>query len=93
MMFFLQGDDKLKYLTYATFVLIFLTCICGLGQLVKNKVDILRVTLAQFGWVDKPAYYKKALLIMITHAARDMEINPYGLHPLDMQTFTKVRRY
>ncbi|XP_039275533.1 uncharacterized protein LOC120349444 [Nilaparvata lugens] len=85
-----EGDDNiLKYLTFSTCVLIFLTFICGFGQMIKNKVNILRVTLAQFEWVDKPEYYKKSLLVMITYAARDLEINPYGLYSLDMQTFTK----
>ncbi|XP_039277288.1 uncharacterized protein LOC111056024 isoform X2 [Nilaparvata lugens] len=50
----------------------------------------LRKALWMCSWTDKPNWFKKSLLTMMTRATVDLKIRPFTLYSLDLTCFTQI---
>ncbi|XP_039279239.1 uncharacterized protein LOC120350356 [Nilaparvata lugens] len=62
------------------------------GQRISNQNEILRRCLADLPWTNKPLWFKQSMLIMMTRANVDTEINPYGVFVLNLMSYTDLMK-
>ncbi|XP_039290231.1 uncharacterized protein LOC120352661 isoform X2 [Nilaparvata lugens] len=62
------------------------------GQRISNQNEILRRCLANLPWMDKPQWFKQSMLIMMARATVDIEINPYGVFVLNLNSFKDLMK-
>ncbi|RZF35812.1 hypothetical protein LSTR_LSTR006270, partial [Laodelphax striatellus] len=88
-----QLDDwgtRLRYLFLYMVMLFIMYSIAVNGQKVKDMGETLRLTMCQCEWTDKPAWFRKGILIMTTRSTREMMCEPYDLYTLDMNCITQM---
>ncbi|XP_039283014.1 uncharacterized protein LOC120351097 [Nilaparvata lugens] len=54
--------------------------------------EMLRRTLAELPWTDKPHWFKQTLHVMMTRANMDIEIRPYGIYTLNYMSFKDLMK-
>ncbi|XP_039292119.1 uncharacterized protein LOC120353247 isoform X2 [Nilaparvata lugens] len=62
------------------------------GQRIANQNDILRQSLTNLPWIDKPAWFKKTLHIMMIRANVDIVMKPFGIHYLNHMSFKNMTK-
>ncbi|XP_039296290.1 uncharacterized protein LOC120354102 [Nilaparvata lugens] len=87
----LEGRDKMKYGGFTSFILIMLVGFSSLGQILEDRIARIKMTLWESGWVDKPLFIRKKLFMMMVGASARIELRPFGLQGLNMQSFAKGR--
>ncbi|XP_075235994.1 odorant receptor 43a-like isoform X3 [Lycorma delicatula] len=60
------------------------------GQNLINKDENIYRSITAISWYDKPQWFKKCLLLMITRANKKIEVKPYGLYVVNLRNFSKV---
>ncbi|RZF34805.1 hypothetical protein LSTR_LSTR014717 [Laodelphax striatellus] len=89
----LMSNDILKKVTFAAIFGIMNICMFLVffnGQRIFNQNDVLRQTLAEVPWIDKPYWFKQTLHIMMTRAHIDFELRPFGIYILNYVAFKDV---
>ncbi|XP_039291639.1 uncharacterized protein LOC120353090 isoform X2 [Nilaparvata lugens] len=54
--------------------------------------EVLRRTLAELPWTDKPYWFKQTLHVMMTRANMDIEIRPYGIYTPNYMSFKDLMK-
>ncbi|XP_039290216.1 uncharacterized protein LOC111055497 isoform X2 [Nilaparvata lugens] len=62
------------------------------GQRIVNQNDILRRSLNDISWIDKPHWFKQSLHIMMARANVDTEMKPYGIYVLNYMSFKNIMK-
>ncbi|XP_075210783.1 odorant receptor 43a-like [Lycorma delicatula] len=57
------------------------------GEKINNEWEKLRNALYGCYWMNKPEWFKKVLLIMISCNNSPMEVKPHGLFVLNLRNF------
>ncbi|XP_075235993.1 odorant receptor 43a-like isoform X2 [Lycorma delicatula] len=55
-----------------------------------TKDENIYRSITAISWYDKPQWFKKCLLLMITRANKKIEVKPYGLYVVNLRNFSKV---
>ncbi|XP_039295122.1 uncharacterized protein LOC111050107 [Nilaparvata lugens] len=88
--FFLTSDDLKKRLNFGSFFIVINLAAFFFfhnGQRIFNQNDILRQTLANIPWTDKPKWFNQTLLTMLIRANVNTEMKPYGIYTLNYLSF------
>ncbi|XP_039292121.1 uncharacterized protein LOC120353248 [Nilaparvata lugens] len=89
----LKGDNLMTKINYGvSCILINLVILYpyNTGQRIANQNEILRQSLTNLPWIDKPRWFKKTLQIMMIRVNVDIVMNPYGLHYLNYMSFKNI---
>ncbi|XP_075233299.1 odorant receptor 67a-like isoform X2 [Lycorma delicatula] len=80
---------SIGFLCSAVFESLLLYAYCIHGQRLIDEYDELRRSLAECSWVDKPQWFKKMLLIMMTRSNAPVCIKPFGIYIINLENFIK----
>ncbi|XP_075236450.1 uncharacterized protein LOC142333312 [Lycorma delicatula] len=58
------------------------------GEQINTEWENLRDSIYACNWINKPEWFKKMLLIMMTRNNRPIEVKPYGLFVLNLRNFS-----
>ncbi|XP_075236214.1 uncharacterized protein LOC142333324 [Lycorma delicatula] len=58
------------------------------GEEINTEWENLRDSIYECNWINKPEWFKKMLLIMMTRNNRPIEVKPYGLFVLNLRNFS-----
>ncbi|XP_039277290.1 odorant receptor 2a isoform X3 [Nilaparvata lugens] len=82
--------SKVRYLLRYSIILSLVFFISVDGEKVTSEGEKLRKALWMCSWTDKPNWFKKSLLTMMTRATVDLKIRPFTLYSLDLTCFTQI---
>ncbi|XP_075236063.1 odorant receptor 10-like isoform X2 [Lycorma delicatula] len=93
-MYWLQVDetilskvsDFLRILIVSVFTYIF----SSISQNLINEDENLRNTLYECSWINKPEWFKKSLLIMLTRTNKPLQIKPFGLYVINLNSYATM---
>ncbi|RZF47688.1 hypothetical protein LSTR_LSTR005705 [Laodelphax striatellus] len=71
-----------------SFFLVFFYCHCG--QNIINRNEDVRRRLSEVAWMNRPKWFQRALILMITRSNAEVHLKPYGLYVLNHATFTNI---
>ncbi|XP_075235689.1 odorant receptor 43a-like [Lycorma delicatula] len=57
------------------------------GELIVTEWENLRNALYEYRWINKPKWFKKMLLIIMTQNNKKIEIKPGGIMILNLRNF------
>ncbi|XP_039280700.1 uncharacterized protein LOC111054017 [Nilaparvata lugens] len=75
------------FVTFSSF-LVFFYCHCG--QNIINKNEDVRIRLAEVSWINRPKWFQRALILMITRSNAEVHLKPYGIYVLNHAMFTNI---
>ncbi|RZF42613.1 hypothetical protein LSTR_LSTR001408 [Laodelphax striatellus] len=81
---------RIKFVFLALAIVVLMIMCASIGQTISDKGEKLRKTLWECSWVDKPEWFKKAILVMMKRSTRPLEIRPFGLYVLDLRRFAVI---
>ncbi|XP_039294307.1 uncharacterized protein LOC120353683 [Nilaparvata lugens] len=81
---------KVRYIICYAVVFAFIYFISWNGQIITDLGRRLKLTLFQSSWIDKPVWFRKTLLFMMTRASKDILIRPFGLYILGIDCIVTV---
>ncbi|XP_075230215.1 odorant receptor 56a-like isoform X2 [Lycorma delicatula] len=81
---------KTAFFCIALFEILLLYVYCFNGQKLIDEYDEVRRALGDCTWVNKPQWFKKMLLIMMTRSMVPVHIKPFGLYVLNLNNFIGV---
>ncbi|RZF49284.1 hypothetical protein LSTR_LSTR013373 [Laodelphax striatellus] len=94
--FLLKSNEVKKAVTSAITFLLINLCIFLFylnGQRIFNQSEIVRKSLAELPWTDKPRWLRQTVLIMLTRANVDLEMRPYGIFVLNYMSFKDYMKF
>ncbi|XP_075236432.1 odorant receptor 43a-like [Lycorma delicatula] len=81
---------KIGYFISALSEILILYAYCTNGQKIINESDELRRAMGECPWLDKPLWFKKMLLLMMTKAQATLQIKPFGLYVVCLNNFVGI---
>ncbi|XP_039289559.1 uncharacterized protein LOC120352548 [Nilaparvata lugens] len=81
---------RIKYAILYTVVMVIMYSCTRSGQVIKNKGDQIRMAFYECGWVNKPQWMKRSLLVMMTKAIEPIEFKPFGLYVVDLNCMANI---
>ncbi|XP_039295570.1 uncharacterized protein LOC111046124 isoform X2 [Nilaparvata lugens] len=94
--FMLTSNDVKRTVYYGVlFTLVNLTVffVYRNGQRIFNQNQILRQSITQLPWTDKPRWFRQTVCIMMTRANVDTEMKPYGIYLLNYMAFKDLMKF
>ncbi|XP_039290220.1 uncharacterized protein LOC111044210 isoform X2 [Nilaparvata lugens] len=86
-------DDCARVSGYSILVISFLvaldTCF-NIFLMLQN--EIFRQCLAEVPWIDKPDWFKRSMIIMMTRANVDTQFKPYGVFVLNLTSYKDLMK-
>ncbi|XP_039293119.1 uncharacterized protein LOC111056235 isoform X2 [Nilaparvata lugens] len=81
---------RIKFVFLALAIIVLMIMCASIGQTISTKGEKLRRAIWDCSWVDKPEWFKKSILMMMTRSTRPLEIRPFGLYVLDLRRFAVI---